>query len=54
MANRKLRITEEAYKTLLNYKLPHETISDCILRRYSKKSSVKNFLRDNGAKVETY
>ncbi|MBI4452435.1 hypothetical protein HY637_03330 [Candidatus Woesearchaeota archaeon] len=42
MPNKKLKITEKAYRILLGYKLPNETFSDCILRRYGKSNSRKS------------
>jgi len=39
MANKKIRLTEEAYNILVNWKKPEESLSDCILRIYGNKSS---------------
>ena len=39
MRNRKIRITEEAYKLLVESKKPEEGLSDYILRKYGNKSS---------------
>ena len=51
MANKKLRITEEAYNTLINSKKPEESFSDYILRYYrenskNKKKDISQGLRD--------
>jgi len=54
MTNKKLRITEEAYNTLVNAKKPEESFSDYILRYYEKSSKTKKKVISQGLKVETY
>ena len=49
MTNKKLRITEEAYKILVESKNPEESLSDYILRKYNKRNN-----QIKGLKVETY
>lgn len=42
MPNKKLRITEEAYRILVESKKSEESFSDYILRKYGTKADIKN------------
>lgn len=42
MANKKLKLTEEAYKILVESKKPDESFSEYILRTYGKNADRKN------------
>ena len=39
MVNKKISITEDAYKILVEAKKPEESLSDYILRKYGNKSN---------------